>query len=97
MYSVFPITCNYIVFVNVLWSYCYNTITSSDVSTTQLGYTPLISAAKCDVVIELLDDGGDINAQSNVSHINIVIHVSLSKTLMCMLTISLLRPPSVIG
>ena len=72
MHSVFPLTCNHTVFVNVLWSYCYNTITSSDVSTTQDGYTPLITAAywgKCDVVIELLDDGGDINAQSNVSHV----------------------------
>ena len=96
MHSVFPLTCNYIVFVSVLWSYCYNTITSSDVSTTQDGYTPLITAArygKCDVVIELQNNGADINAQSNVSHI----HVSLSKTLTCMFAISLLRPPSVIG
>ena len=38
---------------------------------TQTGWTPLISAAcrgKCDVVTELLDNGADINAQSNVSH-----------------------------
>ena len=39
-------------------------------STTQDGYTPLVDAAlcnKCDVVIELLDNGADINAQTNVS------------------------------
>ena len=45
-------------------------------STMQLGYTPLVTAAlcgKCDVVIELLDNGADINAQTNVSPINTVI------------------------
>ena len=45
-------------------------------STTQDGYTPLVTAAgfgKCDVVIELLDNGADINAQNNVSPINTVI------------------------
>ena len=39
-------------------------------SATQYGYTPLITAArfgKCDVVIELLDNGAHIDAQSNVS------------------------------
>ena len=47
------------------------TCTSSCIPTTQTGWTPLISAAcggKCDVVTELLDNGADINAQSNVSH-----------------------------
>ena len=42
-------------------------------STTQAGYTPLVTAAtygKCDVVVELLDNGADINSQTNVSHIN---------------------------
>ena len=37
----------------------------------QDGWTPLISAAgegHCDVVIDLLSLGADINAQSNVSH-----------------------------
>ena len=45
-------------------------------STTQGGHTPLVTAAlygKCDVVIELLDNGADINAQTNVSPINTVI------------------------
>ena len=45
-------------------------------STTQYGYTPLVDAAecgKCDVVIELLDNGADINAQDDVSPINTVI------------------------
>ena len=45
-------------------------------STTQYGYTPLVTAAyygKWDVVIELLDNGADVNAQSNVSPINTVI------------------------
>ena len=72
MYFLLPAT--HIVFVNVLWSYCYNTITFSDVSTTQTGYTPLIIAAAYgmfDVVIELLDNGADINAQSDVSHIRV--------------------------
>ena len=39
-------------------------------STTQLGYTPLVTAAWCgkwDVFIELLENGADINAQDNVS------------------------------
>ena len=38
--------------------------------TTQTGYTPIISAAeegKCEVVIELLKNGADVNAQNNVS------------------------------
>ena len=38
---------------------------------TQHGWTPLITAAaygKCDVVLDLLDSGADVNAQSNVSH-----------------------------
>ena len=42
-------------------------------STTQDGYTPLVTAAncgKCDVVIELLDNGADINTQTNVSDAN---------------------------
>ena len=41
------------------------------VSITQDGWTPLITAAfwgKCDVVLDLLDSGADVNAQSNVSH-----------------------------
>ena len=45
-------------------------------STTQFGYTTLVIAAqygKCDVVIELLDNGADVNAQDNVSPINTVI------------------------
>ena len=45
-------------------------------STTQAGYTPLVEAAecgRCDVVIELLDNGADVNAQTNVSPINTVI------------------------
>ena len=45
-------------------------------STTQAGYTPLVTAAqfsKCDVVIELLDNGADVNTQNNVRHIKIVI------------------------
>ena len=48
-------------------------------STTQFGYTPLIAAAwkgRCDVVIELLHNGADIEAQDNVSHINTVTVVS---------------------
>ena len=38
---------------------------------TQGGYTPLISAASlghCDMVIDLLSLGANINAQDNVSH-----------------------------
>ena len=45
-------------------------------STTQTGYTPLVTAAQCgklDVLIELLDNGANINAQTNVSSINTVI------------------------
>ena len=45
-------------------------------STTQIGYTPLVTAAqqgKCDVVIELLDNGAYVDAQNNVSPINTVI------------------------
>ena len=40
-------------------------------SISQLGYTPLITAAwmgQCDVVIELLENRADIDAQNNVSH-----------------------------
>ena len=40
-------------------------------SITQFGYTPLITAAdygRCDVVLDLLDSGADVNAQSYVSH-----------------------------
>ena len=40
-------------------------------SITQDGYTPLITAAnsgKCDVVLDLLDSGADVNAQNDVSH-----------------------------
>ena len=39
-------------------------------SAAQGGYTPLVTAAfygKCDVVIELLDNGAGVNAQNNVS------------------------------
>ena len=42
-------------------------------STTQLGYTPIVNAAyygKCDVVIELLDNGADVYARTNVSPTN---------------------------
>ena len=45
-------------------------------STTQEGYTPLVKAAfygNWDVVIELLDNRADVNAQNNVSPINTVI------------------------
>ena len=52
-------------------------------STTQNGYTPLLTAArcgKCDVVIELLDSGADINTQSNVSLLNtIIVYTSSSQ------------------
>ena len=52
-------------------------------SITQNGWTPLISAAwqgKCDVVIDLLDSGADVNAQRNVSHY----HLSLCHSwMMC--------------
>ena len=44
-------------------------------STTQVGYTPLMDAAwkgMCNVVIELLHNGADIEAQTHVSHINTV-------------------------
>ena len=47
------------------------TRTLNCMSITQDGYTPLIHAAyrgKCDVVLDLLDSGADVNAQSNVSH-----------------------------
>ena len=40
-------------------------------SITQDGWTPLITAAlngECDVVLDLLDSGADVNAQSYVSH-----------------------------
>ena len=40
-------------------------------SITQYGWTPLITAAffgKCDVVIEVLLEGGVVDAQDNVSH-----------------------------
>ena len=40
-------------------------------SITQIGYTPLITAAvfgKCDVVSELLLEGAVVDAQNNVSH-----------------------------
>ena len=39
-------------------------------SISQYGYTPLVIAArrgKCDIVIELLDNGADVNAQNDVS------------------------------
>ena len=45
-------------------------------STTQDGYTPLVTAVtrgECDVVIELLDNGADVNAQNDVRPINTVI------------------------
>ena len=48
-------------------------------STTQGGYTPLITAAlggRCDVVIELLHNGADIETQNNVSRISTVTVVS---------------------
>ena len=43
-------------------------------SITQDGGTPLITAAwkgKCDIILDLLDSGADINAQNNVSHCNL--------------------------
>ena len=49
-------------------------------STTQDGYTPLVTAAwfgKWDVVIELCDNEADVNAQNNVSPINTVIVYTL--------------------
>ena len=51
-------------------------VTSQHVSLTtytQTGWTPLMIAAfcgECEVVMELLDSGADVNGQSNVSHIN---------------------------
>ena len=52
-------------------------------STTQGGYTPLVDAAWCgkwDVVIELLDNGAHVNAQTHVSPINtVVVYTQLRK------------------
>ena len=48
-------------------------------SITQAGWTPLITAAwkgKCDVVIDLLDSGADVNARNDVSHY----HLSLCQS-----------------
>ena len=45
-------------------------------STTQRGHTPLVTAAhygKWDVVIELLDNGADVNAQNDVSHNTVIV------------------------
>ena len=50
-------------------------------STTQFGYSPLVIAAhygRRGVVMELLDNGADVNAQSNVSPINTVIEYKVS-------------------
>ena len=47
------------------------TLNCTCMSITQTGYTPLITAAcdgECDVVLDLLDSGADVNAQNNVSH-----------------------------
>ena len=57
-------------FVELLqpWTIC--------MSPTQAGYTSLVTAAhysKLNVVIELLQNGADVNAQTNVSHITTVI------------------------
>ena len=44
-------------------------------SITQIGYTPLITAArfgKYDVVIELLSLGSEPNTQDNVSHYHLI-------------------------
>ena len=44
-------------------------------SITQIGWTPLITAArygKYDVVIELLSVGSEPNAQENVSHYHLI-------------------------
>ena len=44
-------------------------------SITQLGYTPLLTAAVCgkyDVVIELLSLGSEPNAQNYVSHYHLI-------------------------
>ena len=65
--------CTFITFSHLICSGVLVTCTCtfSCILTTQTGWTPLISAAykgKCDVVTELLDNGADINAQSNVSH-----------------------------
>ena len=40
-------------------------------SITQNGWTPVVTAArygKCDVVLDLLDSGADVNTLDNVSH-----------------------------
>ena len=55
----------------LLHTYCNNNTIAIFFSASQDGLTPLITAAwfgKWDVVSELLDDGADIDAQSNVSH-----------------------------
>ena len=59
-------------------------------SNTQTGYTPLITAAvygKCDVVIELLNNGAVIDAQDNVSHspcdVVRILRVYVTKREMC--------------
>ena len=55
-------------------------VTSHPVSLTtytQTGWTPLMIAAvygKCEVVTDLVENGADVNAQSNVSHINTTYH-----------------------
>ena len=52
-------------------------------STTQDGYTPLMTAAfygKCDVVIELLDNGADVNAQNDVSVIVYMTFIHLNSS-----------------
>ena len=59
-------------------------------STTQYGYTPLITAAECgncDVVIELLNNAAVIDAQNNVSHspcdVVRILRVYVTKREMC--------------
>ena len=57
-------------------------------STTQTRWTPLITAAwkgKRDVVIELLDNGADMDAQNNVCSPCDVVSVVLSMWITCVI------------
>ena len=70
----------------------------SDVSTTQTGFTPLITAAaygRCDIVTDLIGHGAYINAQNNVSHMNTHCHDAGFEVYMFIT--SVLRLPSVMG
>ena len=62
--------------VYVEYKHAFHWYSMNCMSTTQYGYTPLVVAAQygeCDVVIELLDNGADVNAQDDVSPLNTVI------------------------